>query len=80
LDAKVSHELWNRFRREVSAAITAAASHPLRYPVYLYGTRRVLLKSFPYLVVFLEWQGAIFIIAVAHGRRDAGYWKSRIPS
>ncbi len=77
--AEVNPMLWHRFQNEVLAAIDAAASHPLCYPTYLYGTRRVLLKDFPYLVVFLDWKDEIFVIAVTHGKRDVGYWKSRLP-
>ncbi len=76
--ADVHYELWRRFQNEVSAAVASAASHPLRYPTYLHGTRRILLKDFPYLVVFLDWQDAIFVVAVAHAKREPGYWKHRI--
>lgn len=42
------------------------------------GTRRALLRKFPFLVVFRESRAIIEIIAVAHGRRKPGYWKSRV--
>lgn len=76
--AESSRSAGHRFRAEVRAALASASSYPLRYPAYLHGTRRVLLKSFPYLVVFLDWQDAIFVVAVAHGKREPGYWKNRI--
>jgi hypothetical protein len=40
----------------------------------------VLLKGFPYLVIYLDWRDEIFVLAIAHGKRDVGYWKPRIPS
>lgn len=40
--------------------------------------RRVLLRSFPYAVVFLEHGDAVRVIAVAHHRRRPGYWRSRV--
>jgi toxin ParE1/3/4 len=70
--------LGRRFRDELLAAISYAASHPLSCPPYLHGTRRVLVKKFPYLVIFLDWQDRVFVAAVAHAKRREGYWKSRI--
>jgi plasmid stabilization system protein ParE len=67
-----------RFRDELLSAYSSAASAPPRYPSYLHGTRRVLLKKFPYFVVFLDWQDEIYIVAVAHAKRRPGYWMKRI--
>jgi len=39
--------------------------------------RRVLVKRFPYHVVYLEMADAIRILAVAHDRRKPGYWLAR---
>ena len=67
-----------RFRDELLAAFLSAAGHPLLYSAYLHGTRRVLLKKFPYFVVFFDWRDEIYIVAVAHAKRRPGYWKRRI--
>ena len=67
-----------RFRDELLAALFYAASYPLSCPSYLHGTRRVLLKKFPYLVIFLDWEGRIFIVAVANAKWRVGYWRARI--
>lgn len=40
-------------------------------------TRRVLLKRFPYSIVFYERETEIVIIAFAHSSRRPGYWRSR---
>lgn len=40
--------------------------------------RRAPVKGFPYHVVYLEAQGAIRILAIAHDRRQPCYWNSRI--
>jgi plasmid stabilization system protein ParE len=77
--AELSSILGHRLRAEIRAAFSSARSHPLRYPRYLHKTRKVLLKSFPYLVVFLDRQDDVFIIAVAHAKRDPGYWATRVP-
>jgi plasmid stabilization system protein ParE len=76
--AKRGRMLARRFRDELLAALFFAASYPLSCPSYLHGTRRVFLKKFPYFVVFLDWEGRIFVVAVAHAKRREGYWKARI--
>ena len=39
--------------------------------------RRVLLKRFPYSIVFYERETEIVIVAFAHSSRRPGYWRSR---
>jgi toxin ParE1/3/4 len=70
--------LGRRFRDELLAALSYAASHPLSCSPYLHGTRRTFLKKFPYFVVFLDWEEQIFVVAVVHAKRDEGYWATRI--
>lgn len=67
-----------RFRDELLSGIAAAAASPLRYPTYLHGTRRVLLKKFPYFIVFFAGQQEIAIVAVVHAKRRPGYWANRL--
>lgn len=40
--------------------------------------RRKLVKRFPYLIIFIEFEHAVRVIAVAHGARRPGYWRRRI--
>lgn len=68
----------DRFLAELLAAISSAAANPLQYPAYLHETRRVMLKKFPYLLVFLDLPDKIFVDSIAHAKRNPGYWKSRI--
>ena len=67
-----------RFLDELQVAYSSAANTSQRYPHYLHGTRRILLKRFPYFIVFFEWQDEVYIVAVAHGKRRPGYWKGRV--
>ena len=76
--AKHSVPSARRFRDELLAGFTAAAAAPLRYPSYLHGTRRVLLKRFPYFIVFLHGRDQVTIVAVAHAKRRPGYWAKRL--
>jgi toxin ParE1/3/4 len=67
-----------RFRDELLAGFSSAAAFPLRYPSYLHGTRRVLIRKFQYFIVFLDLQDEVYVVAVAHAKRRPGYWKKRI--
>jgi plasmid stabilization system protein ParE len=76
--AERSLSTGRRFRDELLSGFKAAAAAPLRYPSYLRGTRRVLLKKFPYFIVFLDGPDEVTIVAVAHAKRKPGYWRKRV--
>lgn len=42
--------------------------------------RRVLVRRFPYHVVYIELPDRLQVLAVAHQRRRPGYWMHRIPT
>ena len=65
------------FRIQVDRAITLIAEAPDRPARYLHGTRRVLLRRFPFFVVYRVIDGEVEVVAVAHGRRRPGYWSYR---
>ena len=65
------------FAEELSAAVAHIERSPLTWPVYEYGTRRFLLRRFPYSVIYRVEVNRIVIVAVAHGHRYPGYWRSR---
>jgi len=39
--------------------------------------RRVLVRRFPYSVVYLEKGGRLWVVAVAHAKRKPFYWIKR---
>ena len=45
---------------------------------YSFGTRRYLMKRFPFVVIYRVAADRIEILAVAHGRRRPEYWKDRL--
>jgi plasmid stabilization system protein ParE len=65
------------FLGELDDAIAAVAESPERWPEYAGGTRRYLLKRFPFLLVYRVKNGDVQVLAVAHGRRRPGYWRNR---
>jgi len=73
-----SNSAANAFVAEIDHAIERISERPELWPLYVQGTRRFLLHSFPFSVVFREVFGKTQIIAVAHAKRRPGYWRSRI--
>jgi len=62
---------------ELDAAVERIAEAPRLYPTYVAGTRRYLMRRFPFLVVYRVQDERVQVIAVAHGNRRPGYWKKR---
>jgi plasmid stabilization system protein ParE len=66
------------FRVTVSDVIRHIVKAPQRWPKYLHGTRRFVLRRFPFSIVYLDDPDAVSIVAVAHSKRKPGYWKARL--
>jgi plasmid stabilization system protein ParE len=66
------------FIRELERAVESVAEAPQRWPLYVEGTRRFLLRRFPYSVIYRVKGDALQIVAVAHARRRPGYWRPRL--
>lgn len=65
------------FDDELQSAYQYLQLHPFICPQYLQDTRRVIIKRFPFSVVFRERLHDIQIVAVAHAKRRPGYWAKR---
>jgi len=65
------------FLAELDRAVELISESPIRWPIHIHGTRRFLLRRFPFGVVYRELGETLQIVAVAHGRRKPGYWKGR---
>jgi plasmid stabilization system protein ParE len=65
------------FVAEVQAVIARASAFPLSYAEHIAGTRRAVLKRFPYAVIYRDEPSRLLVVAVAHQRRKPGYWRSR---
>jgi plasmid stabilization system protein ParE len=66
-----------RLQRELDRAIERISEQPEAGSPYLSGTRRVLLRRFPFFVVYRVRGDNVQIVAVAHARRRPGYWRAR---
>jgi hypothetical protein len=56
-------------------AVDILAEEALTFAVYEGETRRVLLPTFPYALVFEVIGEVVFIVAIAHLKREPAYWK-----
>jgi toxin ParE1/3/4 len=65
------------FLSEMDSAVERIAKEPERWPLYVHGTRRFLLRRFHFFIVYREMFGIVEVIAVTHFRRKPGYWKTR---
>jgi toxin ParE1/3/4 len=77
---------WYESRREglgaefgtcVEAAIARAARSPDINPRVHGEVRRALVRRFPYGVFYVVEGQALLVLAVAHARRQPGYWLAR---
>jgi plasmid stabilization system protein ParE len=62
---------------EIERALRLVAAFPNRWPRYGRRHRRLLVRRFPYSVVYLEKRGRLWIVAVAHAKRKPFYWLDR---
>ena len=77
----VSDPMAALMAQETRAALDFGGAVPSLADVwvdYLHGTRRYLMRRFPYLVVYRATPDKLQVIAVAHGKRKPGYWRNRL--
>jgi toxin ParE1/3/4 len=65
------------FLLEVKSAESKIQKNPDTWQNYEEGTKRFLLKRFPYAIIYMISEDRIQTIAVAHCKRNPGYWKKR---
>jgi len=63
---------------ELDRAIALVIEKPGRWPAGEHGSRKFVLRRFPFAVVYREKQATIQVLAIAHGHRRPGYWKDRL--
>lgn len=70
--------LGNELIGEVEYAIEIVLKNPEVGSSFTKRTRRILLRRFPYSVIYIVEQKILVIVAVAHQRQRPGYWKGRL--
>ncbi len=66
-----------RFEAEAERVLGSIVANPGMFPLYDDEHRFVMLRRFPYSVVYRFQPGQVHVVAVAHSRRSAGYWQGR---
>jgi plasmid stabilization system protein ParE len=65
------------FARAVDAAMVSALRNPLAYAQVETDCRRVILRRFPYALIYRPRADELLIVAVFHHRREPSTWQGR---
>lgn len=65
------------FFGEFERSMTLLLDHPLLGALWVHGKRRLVMRHFPYSIIYTIAAREIQVLAVAHQRRRAGYWRKR---
>jgi toxin ParE1/3/4 len=60
------------FSDEIDAAVAAIQQTPAAWPAFEHGTRRYLLRRYPFSIIYRIEPNRLLIVAIAHGRRRPG--------
>jgi len=76
-DAEPDKELDRQFLAELRRVAQLIGERPQAWAELEPGVRRTVLRRFPYSVIYAVEPGEVLILAVAHHRRRARYWRER---
>jgi toxin ParE1/3/4 len=74
---KISSELEDRFTLAVEHALRRILEHPEIGEEITRGERKLLLRRFPYKLIYQPGADRVFVVALAHHKRREGYWRRR---
>lgn len=74
-----SPQVEESFRHELERGIELIREHPETWPRYVHATRRLILKDFPYSLVYTTDGTYSLVVAIAHAKRKPAYWMRRLP-
>ena len=72
-DSALAQALFTEFER----AMQLLVQHPLVGALWRHGKRRLVMKHFPYSIIYSVSGEEIRVLAVAHHSRRPGYWRKR---
>lgn len=67
----------NDFEQEFQRVITELQTDPESYPLYDDPYRFILMRKFPFRVIFRMDENSVIVMAVAHASRSPDYWQTR---
>lgn len=65
------------FLHDLDHALKLVSEAPERWPQFEHGTRRVLLRRFPFSLVYRVEGSSVQVVALMHQRRKPGHWHRR---
>lgn len=68
----------SKFFMELESVIEKIMESPHRWPAGDGGTRKFVMQRFPFALIHREKGLFVQLLAIAHGHRRPGYWKSRL--
>jgi len=72
-----AHRRGDRFAEQVAHAFARIRENPNIGEQIERGERRLLLRRFPYKVIYHVFPDRVVVVAVAHHKRRDGYWRRR---
>jgi len=69
--------LGERFGDEVERVVAVLLENPNLGAPLMDDLRHFVLRRFPFTIVYAVVDDLLYILAVAHGSREPGYWSSR---
>lgn len=66
------------FLRELDHALAAVANAPDRWPRYIASTRRYVLPTFPFSLVYFVEVDTVVVVSLASEVKRPGYWRERL--
>lgn len=76
--AQRSPELGAEFSLAIDAAVSRAARMPLAFPSIEADFRHVLVRKFPYSVIYHASAAELVVISFFHHRRKPGAWRGNL--
>jgi plasmid stabilization system protein ParE len=70
--------LGSEFIRAVDAGLSSIGRNPLAYQVIYKQVRQILIRRFPYRILYVFDQNLITVIACFHSKRDPKSWEERL--
>ena len=66
------------FFAEVTSSLEKIAEAPKRFPVWSHGTRRFLLRRFPYRIIYRDDSDHVQVYTISHTSREPHHWIARV--
>ena len=74
---EIEHGLGLRFKDEVQRHVQLIREHPALPRLRNKSYRRVNLRRFPFYIAYVLKDETIYVVAIAHSKREPNYWKER---